>query len=171
MGYHFVLQGIFPDQGSNSCLLHLLHWQVDSLPLSHQANPIFRLEDLNKPRIHPGSNRWIFFKAHFLVENYNKNCKLEELSAAQEKRNRKKSKWHTQPVRLEETKQNHLQVCYSLRPVIYENHKLNFIIMQKDEGACTFAIVWIMLYFKALKMRFIYVITWETYASFHSQIE
>ena len=25
--------GIFPDQGSNPCLLH---WQVDSLPLSHQ---------------------------------------------------------------------------------------------------------------------------------------
>ena len=30
------LQGIFPTQGSN---LHLLHWQVDSLLLSHQASP------------------------------------------------------------------------------------------------------------------------------------
>ena len=28
--------GIFPDQGSNLCLLH---WQVDSLPLSHQGRP------------------------------------------------------------------------------------------------------------------------------------
>ena len=28
--------GIFPDQGSNACLLH---WQVDSLLLSHQGNP------------------------------------------------------------------------------------------------------------------------------------
>ena len=28
--------GIFPDQGSNPCLLQ---WQVDSLPLSHQGNP------------------------------------------------------------------------------------------------------------------------------------
>ena len=28
--------GIFPDQGSNPCLLH---WQVDSLPLSHQGSP------------------------------------------------------------------------------------------------------------------------------------
>ena len=27
--------GIFPDQGSN---LRLLHWQVDSLPLSHQGS-------------------------------------------------------------------------------------------------------------------------------------
>ena len=29
---HFLLQGIFLTQGSNPCLLH---WQVDSLPLSH----------------------------------------------------------------------------------------------------------------------------------------
>ena len=28
-----LLQGIFPTQGSNSCLLHLLHWPVGSLPL------------------------------------------------------------------------------------------------------------------------------------------
>ena len=28
--------GIFPDQGSNLCLLH---WQVDSSPLSHQGSP------------------------------------------------------------------------------------------------------------------------------------
>ena len=27
--------GVFLSQGSNLCLLHLLHWQVDSLPLSH----------------------------------------------------------------------------------------------------------------------------------------
>ena len=29
-----VLCGIFPDQGSKLCLLH---WQADSLPLSHQG--------------------------------------------------------------------------------------------------------------------------------------
>ena len=28
--------GIFPDQGSNPCLLH---WQADSLPLSHRGSP------------------------------------------------------------------------------------------------------------------------------------
>jgi len=28
--------GIFPDWGSNPCLLH---WQVDYLPLSHQESP------------------------------------------------------------------------------------------------------------------------------------
>ena len=31
-----VACGIFLDQGSNPCLLH---WQVDSLPLSHQGRP------------------------------------------------------------------------------------------------------------------------------------
>ena len=36
---HFLLQEIFPTQGSNPCLLHLLHWQADSLPLCHLGNP------------------------------------------------------------------------------------------------------------------------------------
>ena len=35
----FLLQGIFPAQGSNPHLLSLLHWQVDSLPLSHLGSP------------------------------------------------------------------------------------------------------------------------------------
>ena len=29
------VQGIFPTQGLNPCLQCFLHWQVDSLPLSH----------------------------------------------------------------------------------------------------------------------------------------
>ena len=33
---HFLLQGIFLTQGSNLCLLH---WQSDSLPLSHLGSP------------------------------------------------------------------------------------------------------------------------------------
>ena len=36
---HAFLQGIFLTQGSNPCLLRLLHWQVDSLPLSHPGSP------------------------------------------------------------------------------------------------------------------------------------
>ena len=32
----FFSRGIFPTQGGN---LHLLHWQVDTLPLSHQGSP------------------------------------------------------------------------------------------------------------------------------------
>ena len=34
-GCHFLLQGIFSTQGSNACLLWLLRWQADSLPLSY----------------------------------------------------------------------------------------------------------------------------------------
>ena len=33
VGCHDLLQGIFPTQGLNLCLLCLLHWLVDSLPL------------------------------------------------------------------------------------------------------------------------------------------
>ena len=36
-GLPFILQGIFPSQGST---LHLLHWQEDSLPLSHEGSPV-----------------------------------------------------------------------------------------------------------------------------------
>ena len=35
----FLLQGIFLTQGSNLCLLHRLHWQVDSLLLNHLGSP------------------------------------------------------------------------------------------------------------------------------------
>ena len=37
---HFLFQGIFPTQGSNSPLLCLWHWQVDSLPLRQLGSPI-----------------------------------------------------------------------------------------------------------------------------------
>ena len=36
VGCHFLLQGIFPTQRLNPCLLY---WQVDSLPVSYQGNP------------------------------------------------------------------------------------------------------------------------------------
>ena len=38
-GCHFLLQGIFLTQGSNPCLLHLLHWQADSLPFAPPGKP------------------------------------------------------------------------------------------------------------------------------------
>ena len=37
---HFLLQGIFPTQGSNSSLLHFLHWPGDSSPLSCLRSPL-----------------------------------------------------------------------------------------------------------------------------------
>ena len=39
VGGHFLLQGIFPTQESNPCLLHLLHRQVGSLPLAPPGKP------------------------------------------------------------------------------------------------------------------------------------
>ena len=42
MSCHFLLQGILPTQGSNPCLLGLLHWQVDFFPLCHLGSPQIR---------------------------------------------------------------------------------------------------------------------------------
>ena len=39
MGWHALLQGIFLTQGSNLCLLRLLHWQVGTwAPLAPLGN-------------------------------------------------------------------------------------------------------------------------------------
>ena len=40
-GCHFLLQGLFPTQGLN---LLLLHWQADSLPLSHLGSPYWEVD-------------------------------------------------------------------------------------------------------------------------------
>ena len=39
MRCHFFLQGIFSTQGLNPRLLHVLHWQADSLPLAPPGKP------------------------------------------------------------------------------------------------------------------------------------
>ena len=39
VGCHFLLQGILPTQGSNPCLLCLLHFRQILYPLSHQVSP------------------------------------------------------------------------------------------------------------------------------------
>ena len=41
VGSYFLLQGVFLTQGSN---LHLLNWQVHSLPLSQQGSPFLFLK-------------------------------------------------------------------------------------------------------------------------------
>ena len=48
VGCHALLQGIFPIQGLNLCLLCLLHWQDGSLPLVPPGKPYFK--DINHPR-------------------------------------------------------------------------------------------------------------------------
>ena len=46
---HFLLLGIFPDQGLNPRLLNLLHWQTVSLPLCHLRSPYLLLKYSNYP--------------------------------------------------------------------------------------------------------------------------
>ena len=48
VGCHFILQGIFPTKGLNSRLLWLQHWQVGSLPLSHQGSPSVRFSSVTQ---------------------------------------------------------------------------------------------------------------------------
>ena len=43
VGSHFFLQGIFPTQGWSACLLH---WQADSLLLSHMGSPLWSRQSL-----------------------------------------------------------------------------------------------------------------------------
>ena len=43
VGGHALLQGVFLTQGSNPCLLHLLHWQAGSLPLAPPRKPYIYL--------------------------------------------------------------------------------------------------------------------------------
>ena len=54
VGCHFLLQGIFPTQGSNP---GLLHWRQMLYPLSHQGSPIQRLTGLPKPG---ETKEWMF---------------------------------------------------------------------------------------------------------------
>ena len=43
VGGHALLQGVFLTQGSNPCLLHLLHWQAGSLSLAPPRKPYIYL--------------------------------------------------------------------------------------------------------------------------------
>ena len=41
---HFLLHGVFQTQGLNLCLLRLLHWLVDSVPLVPPGKPLVHLD-------------------------------------------------------------------------------------------------------------------------------
>ena len=49
VGCRFLLQGIFLTQGSNLCLLHLLHWQAGFLPLAPPGKPINSNRSCGRP--------------------------------------------------------------------------------------------------------------------------
>ena len=44
--YHALIQEIFLTQGSNSCLLHLQHWQAGSLPLVPHGKPTIQIQNI-----------------------------------------------------------------------------------------------------------------------------
>ena len=46
-GLPFPSPGDLPEPGSNPSHLYLLHWQVSSLPLSHQGSPNWQPSSLN----------------------------------------------------------------------------------------------------------------------------
>ena len=73
VGCHFLLQGIFPTQGLNLCLLH---WQADSLPLNYVGSPILSSRELKwcikSPNNHwrsPAPRAMTFPFCHMVVEN------------------------------------------------------------------------------------------------------
>ena len=49
-GCHALLQGIFPTQELNPCLLHLLHWQATSLSLAPPGKHSFQKRSKTPPR-------------------------------------------------------------------------------------------------------------------------
>ena len=77
VGCHFLLQGIFPSQGTNPSLLWLLHWPTDSLSLSHlgslttsfsHGHRRYSEKYIFKKSIETNSwpNRWYFFSIFFV---------------------------------------------------------------------------------------------------------
>ena len=66
VGCNFLLQGIFLTQGSNLHLLHLLDWQVGSLPLAPSGKPLDTSErrSIHEAILHLFANyrkMWPFF--------------------------------------------------------------------------------------------------------------
>ena len=66
-GCHFLLQGIFPTQGSNPHLLCLLYWQVNSLPPGHLGWLLTVSKNRSKAFISYQPYRWgsFFLFGHF----------------------------------------------------------------------------------------------------------
>ena len=80
VGCHFLLQGIFLTQGSKPRLLHLLHWQEDSLQLHH-------LESWICDSSHPNFFLFLFLKSHQpnpCLPNWILECSLEKPNGSRE---------------------------------------------------------------------------------------
>ena len=82
-GCHFLLQGIFLTRGWNPCLLH---WQVDSLPLSHQGSP---RNVKGRPWVSAQKHFWIFSSSSHLSQQAGGLPSLSVRQAQENKRERK----------------------------------------------------------------------------------
>ena len=79
---HTLLQGTFPTQGSKLGLLHLLHWQVDSLPAVPPGKPLYWQHSVQNP-MHCSS----YYKTLVLhppctpaFNTYNPHCHTADIS-------------------------------------------------------------------------------------------
>ena len=66
---HLLLQGIVPTQGLNP---HLLHWQPDSLPLSHQGSPMNQLSTTKGTLLLLNMLKYMYFRLvrkQYLLQN------------------------------------------------------------------------------------------------------
>ena len=70
VGCHALLQGIFPTQGLNWCLLCLLHWQAGSLPLAPPGKSIQKVKEVK--------NKTKKENAKSIAEFYSKHGSLKE---------------------------------------------------------------------------------------------
>ena len=118
VGCHFLLQGIFLSQGSNTCLLHQ---QVDSLPLSHQGSP------------NPFVKSYIIFKDIYSTfrQKRKKKKKLQILQGGSP------AAWHTQVQR-----KLPLYELWNWLPYLNQSHRklsklLKSITLIKAQPSCT----------------------------------
>ena len=101
-GLPFPSQEIFPTQGSNLCILHLLHWQADSFPLSHLRSSPWLISsyqsDVTKRRVRRStvnSGDVCMSKLQHLLHTTCKRFFLPSLSRYKSKRESFGSKWNT----------------------------------------------------------------------------
>ena len=77
VGCDVLLQGIFPTQGSNLCLLCLLHWQVGPLLLVLPGKPPQRKENSVSPETH-GHATWGKYQGSFHKEELSNDCSVDK---------------------------------------------------------------------------------------------
>ena len=68
VGCHFLLQRIFPIQGSNPNLLHLLHWRVGSLPLVPPGKPVMLIRFPPSPFLFHSYSGLTFNCKHLVID-------------------------------------------------------------------------------------------------------